>query len=891
MIRSFLDRLVTLLVHGAFYAFPKDFRELHKADMMNLQAERHREAWRSGGVVAALWDIVRLIPNLIASGLVERINSGRSKSARGRVGWFGVLWSDILVSLRSLRRTPGFVAVAAIPMALGIAASTSVFSIVDGVFLRPLPYSEPDRIVVLGTAWPGDLASRISIPNFLDVADRATSFEGLASFRNGTFLRHTEEGLERARVGRVSSNFFQVLGVQPEIGRTFRDDDERTVVLSHAEWADRWSSDPAVVGRTIEMEVLGRESATNIYTVVGVLSRGFVPPEGLGASDEIRLWVVPPIDRGFIERTRAFSLTTAIGRLGSGVELSRAGEEVSLIGGNLVSEYPEANSRENDAKVFSITPLHELTVGDVGTRLVLLMVGVCSLLLIACANVANLFLARSDRAQHEISLRLALGSSRTRVVGQALLQSGIIAAVGGVVGVGLTFAIVSWFVSYSPGDVPRLAEITVEPRTLIFAITATGLAAMLSGLFPAIGTLGRQPGEVLRSGARTSSGRLHLTRSTLVAAELALAVVLLVVSSVTMTAFLRTLNRDLGFDHDEVITMRISAPRDQSGEASVAFFHEVVRRVNAQPGLSEATSTNFGVESSPPQVYKVTTDPGDEPVGVGTHIVMAGFFELLGIDVLRGRSFTEVDAANALPTAIVSTSFAEKYWPGEVAVGKTILIAERPAIEVVGVVADLATQGAAANIGPTVFLPYAQHSWLGSVLIMSRYSGDAGAAARGMREALRLVDQNILPEYLSTLTDDLGATVREPKFYSYLLTGFSITALLLAAVGIHATLSYMVLGRRKEIGIRMALGATHTRVVGLVLKHGMSIVAAGLIAGVFFSRLALPLVESVVIGAAAVDPDDVLVVLAVLILVSVVACVRPARHASLVEPMEVLRED
>jgi putative ABC transport system permease protein len=782
------------------------------------------------------------------------------------------LLHDLRYSLRMLRKQPGFTVVAVLTLALGIGANTAIFSVVDGVLLRSLPYKDANRLVMLwsSTHQNRDLEQRTSVLNYEDLRSHASTFEDMA-FHGGT--EHgtlTDPGADAADpevtwYSYVSGSFFSVLGVSPFLGRTFAESEvsssQRVAVLSYQLWQRRYAAAPDVLDRVLHLE--GRD-----FQVIGVMPRWFRFPEKTA-----ELWVPASVDPGWqrYQPDRNQETEVVFGRLKPGATLEQADAEMNAIAGGLEQRYPEANAN----LAINIVPLQAQTFGKTIPFMLLILLGaVFFVLLIACTNVANLLLARGAAREREIAVRTALGASRRRLVRQMLTESAVLALAAGSLGVLVASWSVPALVMLAPNDIPRLDEVAIDTRVLAFSAGLSVLAGLIFGLLPAIRISRSNPAESLAGNSRTSSARSRTLRKVLVVAECSLAVVLLAGAGLLIRSFLAVLAVDPGFQPDRALTLRLSV-RDPK------FVDQVMDRTRALPGVT-AVGTFHG------QMFfrggaSLLNDP-DERVWTATS---GDAFKALGIQLLKGRFFSEQDVqADSPPVALVNEAMARRYWPDEDAIGKAIPFRGQQ-IVVVGLLKDIRNTGLETRAIPQIF-PAPQPGRHGAYLV-TRTTGDPLQLLADMRGIVQSLDRRAALWSVSTLQQQLDENISQRRFQTYLLGLFSAIALVLAGVGIYGVLHYSVAQRTQEIGIRMALGAQAGHVVRMVVREGMALVLVGVILGLGGAWVLMRLIASLLFGVTPTDPVTFTAVTIVLTVVALIACYVPARRATKVDPMVALR--
>ena len=809
--------------------------------------------------------------------------------------------SDIRQALRSFIKNPGFTAVVLLTLALGIGGSTAIFSVVNGVLLRPLPYAEPDRIVDVRATRASSHENQAHAPaDFLDLQRENRSLAHVAGYRDDV-VDLTAGVAEPTRVDGaiVTSSFFDVFGVPAQRGRvpsaaTDKPGGTRLIVLSDGAWREKFGSDPAVIGRTVRV-------SDEPYVVAAVMPRGFDWPEGTQA------WIlssmpVPssPIQvPGNLLEQRELRYFNVVARLQPGISIAQSEDDLRGFARRLGERHQTSADR-----AFELRPIREQLVGDVRQGLLLLLAAVGCVLLIACTNVAGLLVARGVSRQREVGIRTAIGASRGRIVGQLLTESFILAVIGG----GLGLLVAAWgtagLVAIIPDSIPRLGEVQVDARVALFAVAVTCLTGVLFGLAPALQTSNANVIELLRDGGRTAGGRTtRRVRSTLVMAEVALALVLLITAGLMINSFMRLRSVDPGYRADRVITAEMALPgsKYQSVAQQSQFFTRLLEGLNASPvtlgaGLifpkpfSDSNGqASFELDGVPPL-------PDRDRPRAALSIAAPTTFSALGIPLVAGRTFTEGDVEKAPGAVVVNQSFAKKYWPGENPIGKRITFDRRASVKevewstVVGLVGDTRPRALDVPPRPTVYFSYQQFS-LPYMTVIVRGTTDVASVARALRTAVHAIDPNLPVDDVQTLEASAFESAAQPRFRTYLLSGFALVSLLLAATGLYGLLSYSVTQRFREIGVRMALGARPRDVLRLVIVEGMKLVAVGVIGGVLAALAAGRLVSALLFGVTTTDPTTYGVVIAVLALVAFGACFIPALRAARVNPTSALRAD
>lgn len=812
------------------------------------------------------------------------------------------LWQDIRYASRMLWKNPGFTFVAVLALALGIGANTAIFSVVNGVLLRPLPYEDSQQLVAIYGANAGAAAERmpLSFPDFTDYKNQARTLEHLAAYASsGTSLMSGGDEPERIMGASVSAELFPMLGAKPEFGRVFTTEEDQpgsapVIVLSHGLWQRRFNSDQGIIGREI---ALGSRSAT----VLGVMPADFKFPI---EQDRHDFWMpyTPDIagDGSTYLTGRDTRFLTAIARLKPNVTLEQAQAEMSTVAGRLEAQYPASNT----GRGVRLVSLHEDIVGDVKPALLLLLGAVGLVLLIACANVANLLLARSSARVKEMAIRTALGASRARVIRQLLTESLLLSCAGGILGLLLAMWGVDLIVAASPADLPRLTEIGLDAGVLAFAFGVSILTGLVFGLAPALAASKLSLNESLKEGGRSSmqGARGNRVRSVLVVSEVALSLVLLIGAGLLVKSFYRLLQTDLGYDTARILALNVplSKAKYPDADSRARFFQEALERIKALPGVEAVGATNllplggrdtfntFNIEGRPRAL------PGAE-LAARSQVISPDYFRAMSTDVRNGRAFTERDAKNAPPVIVVNESFARQHFAaGEDPLGKRILtdadeLEKLPPREIVGIVRDVRQAGFDAKVAPAFYIPYLQSPVREMDIVVRSTLPDASTLTPAVRGAIKEVNSNQIIWEARTMRDLLARSVAPRQFNMLLLAIFAIIALTLAAIGIYGVMSYTVTQRTHEIGVRLALGAQHADVFKLVVGRGMTLALIGIGLGLLTALIMTRLMTGLLYGVSANDPAVFVGIAALLAVVAFLACYIPARRAMKVDPLIALR--
>ncbi|HEY2805591.1 MAG TPA: ABC transporter permease [Gemmatimonadales bacterium] len=795
------------------------------------------------------------------------------------------LMQDLKYTLRTLRRSPGFTAVALLTLALGIGANTAIFSVVNSVLLTPLPYAHPDRLVVVWERSVRNNTNVVNPENYSEWKARATSFSGLAAFTWAS-MTFTGDQPENVSGRSVTPNFFQVLGAAPLRGRTFTADEAvlgapPTIILSEGFWRRRFGGDTTIIGGTVPV-------AGGVARVVGVMPTSFRPMP-LGSEEYWEPMVLPARGQG-----GRYAMT--VGRLKDGVTVDAARAELARIAQQLAGEKPELDTGWGT----TVLPLMEQAVGS-SRRLLLVVLGAVALvLLIACANVANLMLARASSRARELTLRAALGASRWRLARQALGESIVLALVGGLAGLLLARWAVDLLVSAAPPEIPRIAEIHLDPR--VFAFTAL-VATMVGLLFGLPAAFFRPDAEAGLHGAstRTTAGlRSRRLRGALVIAQMSLAIVLLAGAGLLLRSIQQLTSVDPGFDPHNLAAVDITLPHATYPDSArqQVFFNQLMDRVRAMPGIQAAGATSMlpmeigNAATSLSVVGRPAPAPGQKPVAA-IRIAEPGYFDAMKIPLKKGRLLSATDGSGSVPVAVISESMARKLWPTEDPIGQHVKVdwwhADR-AVEIVGVVGDVHHEGLDDDFSPTLYYPYAQETSRGMTLVM-RTAIPSGDLTRMIRTAVHELDPGLPVSETGTMYHYIGVMMADRRYPTILLGAFAALALILAAVGIYGVLSYTVGQRTHEIGVRMALGARPADVHRDVLGSGLSLAALGAGTGSLGALFATRALGKLLYGVHAADPLTFVAVATLLIGVALLACAIPARRASRTDPMIALRAE
>jgi putative ABC transport system permease protein len=847
------------------WLYPPHFREEYGGEMARLFRDR---CVREGSLRVSM----EVLSDLVLTVVREHMHT---------------LWSDIQYSVRTLMRNPGFGLTALLTLALGIGANTAIFSVVKGVVLDPLPYRDPARLVQLYEKRPkqGRVRNVVSPPDFADWKSRNTVFESMAAMGGGAYSLAGPNGAELLRACTVSDGFLRLVGVSPLLGRDFLPEEQtpgkdRVVLLTHGLWQRRFGGDPKIVGRKITL-------SGNPFLVVGVLPEFHDVIRG-----DAEIWKPLAIEP---EIPRAAHMLSVFGRLKPGVTLARARTEMDTLAARLEQQYPNENTGHG-VNVFS---LNEEIIGNVRPALLILLGAVGLVLLIACANVANLYLARTAQRRREISIRTALGAGSGRLARQLLTESLLLSLLGGGAGVLLAVWGVHAIVAANPGNLPRLEEIDLDQHVLGFALAISLLTGILFGIAPAWHAATNALAGALKEVGRGSTGATGRAkaRGILVVAEVALALLLSIGAGLMVQSFDQLAGVNPGFraDHVLAVDVALTGPQYTKAEARAAFFRDLQARARTLPGVLSVgataalpltgrdSGTNFVIEGRPPLPYSQQPNTRFRPV-------TAGYFETMQIPLRAGRFIGAHDTETAPQVVVVNETFARQFWPNDSPVGKRIAFSgEKTWIEIVGIAGDVKHYALDGETRPEMYYPYVQRPQYVMSVVM-RTSTPPEALAGAMRRQIIELDREQPVGSIRTLDDLLSRSVAQPRFYSFFLGIFSAVAMVLAAVGIYGVMSFSVGQRTHELGLRMALGASAGTVRGMVLREGLLFAGVGVAIGIGGALALTRVMGKLLYGIAPRDPVTY-VSASLLLAVAAAACYIPARRATRVDPMAALRSE
>ena len=806
-------------------------------------------------------------------------------------------FQDIRYGFRMLLKHKGFTAVAVLALGLGIGANTAIFSLVNGVLLRPLPFPNAERIIYLEGKNPatGITESKISFLDFTDWSKQTDLFASTAAYWTGTANFGADEA-EPERVPRagVTTGFLSVLGVQPVLGRRFVPEDDKgwpqtVAIISHGLWKRRFGSDPAIVGKQVQM-------SSRPLTIIGVMPSGFEYPE------QTQVWV--PTAVNLSDEPRDNRVWSAIARLNTGIDLKQAQTRLSAINEQLDKQFHETNKGWD----VNLSTLHERLVREVKPSLLALLGAVGFVLLIACANVANLLLARSAARQKEIAIRAAMGASRTRVLRQMLTESVLLSAIGGVAGLVLSIWLTDLLMSMLPEGAPRLEQIGIDYRVLTFALGVSALTGILFGIVPALQASKLDVTSALKEGGRSGEGhRRTSARSLLLIGEVALSLMLLVGAGLLIKSFLRLQEVRPGFNAHNVLTANLSLPGAKyKDQQFVEFFRQLNERLEAVPGVQAAGgSVNLPLDASGYAIGRGFIPEGrpltvDENRDAMFSTITGDYFRALQIPLLSGRTFEPRDNADGSKVVIINETTAKRHFGSPTAaIGKRLSIwsafrghrrDEKFMREIVGVVGDTKTGSLTGEGGAQIYVPHAQDSQWNFMGLVIRTAGDPAAFATTLRREVQALDKDQPIYNVRTMDDVVANSLGTRRVSMQLFAVFAIAALLLAALGIYGVMAYSVTQRTQEIGIRMALGAQKSDVLALVIRQGMTLSVIGVVVGLAGAFALTRLLANLLFGVAATDPLTFVAIPLLLLFVALVACYLPARRAARLDPTIALAQ-
>ena len=798
------------------------------------------------------------------------------------------LFQDLRYGMRMLRKHPGFTAVAVLTLALSIGANTAIFSVVNSVLLRPLNFFEPERLFVIKETNPQQNSDQIelSYPNLLDLQSQSKSFEEIAAYGFVSAIMSRGDGPVRVSAMPVSANIFPMLRATAAEGRTFLPEEDKpggnpVVVVSNG-FARRYFGNESAVGKSLTLN-------DKAYTVVGVMRPDFRLPD-----ETMDVWmpVGPDTDQPFL-RNRAVHVLYGLARLKSGVSQGQAAAELATIFNRIQLQHPG----EDAGHTAKVTPLRDAMVGQAKPALLVLLGAVAFVLLIACANVANLLLARAAARQKEMAIRKALGAGRWRVIRQLLTESLLVSVMGGALVILIAVWGMRYLVAQLPAWFPHVTDIGVDGSVLLFSAALTLLTGVAFGLAPAFQSARGDVNESLKEGGKASIGlgRSRL-RQALVVAEISLSLVLLIGAGLMIKSFWRLTNVNPGFQSDHLLTMNVSLPeRGYTSARVIYFYQQIPQKLSTLPGVKAVSAVNLLPISGGEAHGELTIEsrpfaPGEAP-GVSYRRILPNYFRVMGVPLLQGRDFDDRDTGGKPDVVIINQKMARRYWPDADAVGKRIKVGPtegEPWLTVVGVVGDVNHAGLDAEPDLATYEPHGKRPW-SEMSLLVRTNSDPLATASSVQSLLKSMEKEILVEKVNSMEQRLYLSVAPQRLNLILLATFGLVALMLAAIGIYGVMAYTVSQRTREIGIRMALGARTEDVLKLVVRNGMSLALVGALVGLAGSYGLTRLMRSLLFGVTPTDPMTFSVVTASLLLVAFLACYLPARRATKVDPLIALR--
>jgi putative ABC transport system permease protein len=828
---------------------------------------------------------------------IDRLNATTIGHYQSQIGddVMNSLFKDIHYGVRSLLKRPGFTAIAVITLALGIGANTAIFSVVNTLLLRPLPFKEPARLVQVWEAnyKRGRNTMDVSYPNFADWRDQNQVFEQIAAYSDKTFNLTDAGEPERIQGEIVSPSIFPLLGIKPVLGRVLLPEEDHpnkvfSVVMSERLWRRRFNSDPQIIGQTIRLD-------SESFTVVGVVPN---ITDLFDLQTDTELWV--PISHSFGFDNRYGHYLDVIARLKPGVRREQAQANMDTIAGALAAQYPSSNVDH----AVRLVPLQQQIVGDFKLAVLVLLGAVIFVLLIASANVANMLLARAASRKREVAIRTALGASRWRIVRQLLTESLLLSALGGAVG--LLFALwgVYLLVAFGPGDLPRAKEVAVDGRVLIFTFAVSLLTGIIFGFVPALQASRPDLNETLKESGRSTTGSTghRRVRSLLVVSEIALSLMLLVGAGLLMRSFVKLQAVNPGFNPNHVLTMKVSlrGPNYQKGTPIIAFHDQLLEKIKALPGVQAvATRSHVPIAADDGYANLSFAIEGRLPDAANRltafyNAVSPDYFQTMEIPVLKGRPFEARDARNAQSVIIINETLARRYFSGEDPIGRRMTLNDDPKEEdwatIVGIVKDTKPRAVDLTASPVaeMYMPFAQQPE-SSTALMIRTTTNPESLAAAVRHEVQTLDKTQLVHSVRTLDTVMSEAVATPRFRTSLLGVFAVVALILAMVGIYGVMSNAVTQRTREIGIRMALGARAADVLKLIVRNGMGPVLLGVALGLAGAIGLTRLMASFLFGVTPTDALTLATVSVSLIIVALISCCIPARRATKVDPLVALR--
>jgi len=855
-----LERIYRALLR----AYPAEFRDEYASEMTQLYHDRAADE-----APARVW--TDLVADLLRTAPKEHAH---------------VLLADLRYAFRLIRKAPLFAASVILTVALGIGATTAIFTVVNAVIVRPLPFAEPNRLVQI--AEKNDALHLpifgASVLNYVSWKEQITAFEEIGAIGFGSYALSGRGEAEQFTGSRISPSVMRVLGLRPLLGRSFADEEEKpgaapVVMIGEGVWRRRFGADPSIVGQTLTLNGVPT-------TLIGVA------PAALAVMTGGDMWTPLTIDPG--RELRLNHVISVIGRLRRGVALQAAQTEMDAIAARVARQYPEVKGWGIRVVTFYDT----FVTPQLQTALLVLLAAIGFVMLIACANVANLLLARAAARQREIAVRTAMGASRSRLLRQMLVESLTFAVLGGVAGLALAFAAVRVINRSLPPNLLPIPEVTIDATVLLFAAAVTIATGLLFGVAPASRAANAELGEVLKQAGRASlSGTRARLRNGLAAAELALATLLLIGAGLLVETLVQLQHVRLGFDPEHVLTFQLAPPASRYDTAkAIGFYRRLVDALHEVPGVRAAGLSsgipfgNGAYTQTPTTTVGASALPTGTAVPIDWRIVSPGYFRTMRMTLLRGRDFDDNDSTTAPAVVVVSQSTAEKFWGAQDPIGRAIRpVASTRSFTVVGVVGDVRNTTLNRE-SPSMYYSIGSRVWP-TMDVAIRADGAAESVLSSVRAKVRDLDPELPLSNVRTLDDWVAASAAQPRLNAVLIGAFAAAALLLAAIGIYGVIAYSVAQRTREIGLRMALGAQRSEVVGLVVREGMSVSAAGVGVGVAAALALSRVLASLVYGVDVRDPATFVAVAATLILVALAASAVPARRAAHVDPIVALREE
>lgn len=809
------------------------------------------------------------------------------------VRWLDNARRDVRIAVRMLRRAPGFTFAAVATLALGIGANAAIFTVADRVLLRPLPYPDSDRLIVFGDAAENGSPGNMGFETWLDYRASATSLESTAMIRSWYPTLVVDGSAERVPAMRVSAAYFSMLGVRPALGRDFTGDDDRrdrwrVLMLSDDLWRRRFNADPDIVGRTVRMN-------DRDYEIVGVLPADFEPLDSARFYEPAGMYAPLGYEIGGDSSCRGCQHLKVLGRVRPGVSLTEAEAELNAIRGRLVTRFPK---EYNASKRIAVMSLRDAIAGPVRAPLIVLLGAVALVLLIACANVASLLVARLLNRNREMALRAALGAAGGRLTAQLLVESAVLAAAGGLAGLGLAYVLLGGIAKVAPDALPRIPAMTIDGRVLLFVVAASLLTAVAFGLLPALRASRADLRGAIGAEGRTSTGGRHRARQVLIAIDLALALILLAGAGLMLQSVRHLLRVETGFNPDRVVTAAFSLVGQRYAEDGPvrAFQNELVDRVLRLPGVEHASLAGQvplggNYDTWGMRIEGRAVADADVP-DVERFSVTPDYFAAMRIPILRGRGILESDRIDTEPVIVLAQRAAADLFPDEDPIGRRVRIGDsRPWMRIVGIAGDVRHRALDLTPNLQMYLPQQQMTDSFLVLAVRTRHDEPERLVPAIRDVVRSLDSSVPIYDVATMNALIGKSASRQRFVMRLLLGFAGIAVVLAAIGLYGVISYAVMNRSREVGVRMALGATPRDVVRLVLADASRAIAAGFVAGLAGALLLTRYLDTLLYGVGAQDPLALAGAVMALAMVSVAAHVIPIRRAVRIDPATALRQE